>query len=178
MNTATVDKATWMRMGDGFYIALRVRDPAAGQEICKAMEDGKERELTIRKRRRSLDANAYAWTMMGQLAARLRIPTVEVYRQYIPELGDNAEVLLIKEDAVEPFREAWCAGHIGRMVEDMGPSKAHPGCHNVRFYYGSSDMDRDQMARLIDMIVADCKDQGIETLTDRERSLLVERWGT
>jgi len=58
----------------------------------------------------------------------------------------------------------------------LGPSRAHPGCHNVRCLYGSSDFDKEQMARLIDLIVQDCKDIGIETMSERERSLLIERW--
>ena len=176
MITATVDGASWMRTGDGYYISLRIRDPAVGQAICDLLKDGKPRELTIRQKKRSLDANAYAWTMMGQLAAKHHIPTEQVYRHYIRDVGNNTEYMLIKEAAVEPFRSAWSAGHIGRLSDDLGPSKNHPGCHTVRIYYGSSDYDREQMARLIDMIVDDCKAAGIETLTDRERSLLIERW--
>lgn len=176
MNTATVDKATWMRLQDGFYVCFRVRDAAAGEEMCRSLQEGKPKELTLRARKRTLDANAYAWTLMGQLAAKLRISTEEVYRQYIHHLADVCEFVLLKEEAIPAFDEAWCRGHLGRMTEDMGPSRAHPGCHNVRCIYGSSDYDRQQMARFIDLVVQDCKDMGIETLSERERSLLIERW--
>lgn len=176
MHTLTVDKATWMRQSDGFYVSFRVREPSVGEEVCRLLADGKPREITVRQRKRSLDANAYAWTLIGQLAAKLRTTPLEVYRHYIPDVAENSDYVLIREDAIGDFEEAWSRGHLGRMIEDMGPSKAYKGCHTIRCYYGSSDYDAEQMGRLIDLIVADCKVQGIDTLTERERSLLVEKW--
>lgn len=178
MNTVTVDKATWMRQSDGFYVAFRIREPKAGEEMCRLLADGKPRELTVRGCKRSLDANAYAWMLMGKLAAKLRLTPEEIYRSYIPDVAENCEFVPVREDRLEQWDEIWCRGHLGRMTEDMGPSRALKGYHNVRCFYGSSDYDRVQMSRLIELIVADCKEQGIETLSERERSLLVEKWGT
>jgi hypothetical protein len=177
MNTVTVDKATWMRQSDGFYVAFRVQEPKVGEEMCRLLADGKPRELTVRAKKRSLDANAYAWMLMGKLAAKLRLTPEEVYRSYIPDVGDNYTIMMVLEEAVDDFREQWCRGHLGREVTDLGPSGRFRKCHNILCYYGSSDYDREQMSRLIDLIVADCKEQGIETLSERERSLLVEKWG-
>lgn len=42
--------------------------------------------------------------------------------------------------------------------------------------YGSSKYDTRQMSRLIDLIVTECKEQGINTLTPREIALLKEGW--
>lgn len=176
MITLTVDKASWMRQSDGFYVAFRVQEAQAAAELCKILEDGKPRELTVRQKKRSLDANAYAWTMIGKLAAKLHSSPEEIYRHYIPDVGDNCDHVLIREDAVDTFREAWCRGHLGRVVMDMGASKTHRGCRNLICYYGSSDYDTEQMSRLIDLIVEDCKAQGIDVLSERERSLLVENW--
>ena len=44
------------------------------------------------------------------------------------------------------------------------PSKID-GCTNVILYYGSSTYDTAQMHRLIELIVQECKEQDIETLT-------------
>ena len=177
MTALTVDKATWMRQSDGFYVAFRVREPRAATELCEKLKDGKVRELTVRSPKRSLDANAYAWMLMGKLAAKMRLTPEEIYRTYIPDVAENCDFVPVREDRLEAWDEVWCRGHLGRMTEDMGPSKALPGYHNVRCFYGSSDYDKAQMSRLIELIVTDCKEQGIETLSERERSLLVEKWG-
>ena len=44
-------------------------------------------------------------------------------------------------------------------------------------YIGSSDYDTAQMSRLIDLIVQDCKAQGIETLTPDKLDAMKVKWG-
>jgi len=156
---------------------LCVRTLRAG-EICEKLEDCKSYDVSIqeRRKRRSQDANAYAWVLIGKLAAKLSISPNEVYRQYIPDVGDNYYILPIKSELVAAWDRQWCEGHDGRMIVDMGPSRALKGYNNVRTYFGSSDYDARQMSRLIDMIVQDCKEQGIETLTPCELDAMKERW--
>ena len=43
-------------------------------------------------------------------------------------------------------------------------------------FYGSSTYNSKQMARLIDLCVQDCKEQDIDTMTEQERSLLIDQW--
>ena len=50
------------------------------------------------------------------------------------------------------------------------------GCRNLAAYHGSSVYDTKQMSRLIDNLVQDCKEIGIETLPPEKLSLLVEDW--
>ena len=177
MRAVTVDKATWMTKEDGFWVAFRIKSPKQGEELCRMMADGKERELTLRSKRRTLDANAYAWVLLDKLAEKLKIPPEEVYRQYIPSVAGVSEITLVRGDILDNVCEAWCRGHLGRKAVDMGPSRAVEGYHNVRFYLGSSDYDREQMGRLIDLIVQDCHEQGIETVTPAQREAMLERWG-
>lgn len=42
---------------------------------------------------------------------------------------------------------------------------------------GSSDYDTAQMSRLIEIIIQECKAQGVETLPPRELDAIVSRWG-
>lgn len=125
--------------------------------------------------RRSLDANAYAWVLMGKLASVLRKPKLEIYREYIREIGDNHEVVCIKNEAVDKFCRGWSHNGIG-WVTDTFPSKIE-GCTNVSLYYGSSTYDTAQMSRLIDLIIFDCKDNGIPTETPDEIARLKSMWG-
>ena len=43
-------------------------------------------------------------------------------------------------------------------------------------YYGSSEYDTAQMSRLIELIIAECREQGIETKTPAELAALMEEW--
>lgn len=97
-------------------------------------------ELREYRQKRSLDANAYAWTLIGKLAAETRIPKEEVYREAIRNIGGNCEVIPIRSKAVKKFMEAWSKNGIGWQCEDMGDSK-FPGYRNLYVYYGSSVYD-------------------------------------
>jgi hypothetical protein len=48
---------------------------------------------------------------------------------------------------------------------------------NVILYYGSSIYDSNQMSRLIDNLVSDCKDLGIETLPPEKLAAMTQEWG-
>ena len=81
----------------------------------------------------------------------------------------------IKNKAVAHYKRIWETHGIGWICEEMGHSKLD-GYTNVISYYGSSEYDTRQMSRLIDLIVMECKEQGIETMTPRELALLKEGW--
>ena len=58
---------------------------------------------------------------------------------------------------------------------EIGTSKLE-GYTNVRNFYGSSAYDKAQMSRLIDLIVQEAKQLGVETLSESEKALLLEGW--
>ena len=132
-------------------------------------------ELREYRKKRSLDANAYAWTLIGKLAAETRIPKEEVYREAIRNIGGNCEVIPIRSVAVKKFTESWSKNGIGWQCEDMGASK-FPGYRNLIVYYGSSVYDTRQMSILIDRLIQDCKAVGIETIPEDKLRMLLEQW--
>lgn len=132
-------------------------------------------EVKEHRKKRSLDANAYCWVLINKLAAVMRIPPTEVYRQAIQDISGNSEIIPIKEDAVEQFKVAWSHNGIGWLCRDMGKSKL-PGFRNLMVYYGSSVYNSTQMNALIENLVQDCKALDIDVMTERERSLLMEEW--
>lgn len=132
-------------------------------------------EVKEHKKKRSQDANAYAWVLINKLAEVLRITPIEIYRQAVQNVGGNYEVIPVKEEAAKHFRQIWESKGLGWPCVDMGPSKID-GYRNLRAYYGSSTYDTRQMSMLIDNLVQDCKALDIETLTPDKLSLLVEGW--
>lgn len=134
-------------------------------------------DLVIKEHRnkRSLDANAYAWLLIGKIASAMRQKPEEIYRQYIRDVGDNYTPVCIREKDVERFIKSWEQNGLGWPVDDLGPSQV-PGCRNLAAYHGSSTYDTAQMSRLIDNIVQDCKAMGIETLTLDKLALLKDEW--
>ena len=132
-------------------------------------------EVKEHRKKRSLDANAMAWSLINQIADVLRIPPVEVYRQTIQDISGNNEILPIREDAVEQFKNAWSHQGIGWICKDMGKSKIK-GYRNLMVYYGSSVYDTKQMSDLIDHLIQDCKALDIEVKSEEEIASILGAW--
>ena len=144
---------------------------------CRAIWD-KYRDLQVdveikkHREKRSLDANGYAWVLIGQIAAKMSLDKVDVYREAIRSIGGNSTIVCVQNVAVEALRNGWNKNGIGWITDTM-PSKIK-GCTNVILYYGSSTYDTKQMSLLIDHVVQDAKSLGIETLTPAELQAMME----
>ena len=132
-------------------------------------------EVKEHRKKRSLDANAYCWVLINKIAEALRITPNEIYRQAIQNIGGNYEVIPIKTEAADHFKQIWEAKGLGWPCVDMGKSKLD-GYRNLRAYYGSSTYSVTQMSQLIDNLVQDCKALDIETMTPDKLALLMEGW--
>ena len=132
--------------------------------------------IKVFRKKRSLDANAKLWALLSDLSVVLRIPPEEIYQGYIPDVGGNYRIIPVKPEDIPEWEKDWCRGHIGRMVDDMGPciSKDLAGYHNLKLYRGSSEYDSATFSRLLELVMQDCRQLGIETLSEREKSLLLE----
>lgn len=163
----------WTVDQDGQWLCLRI---GGASRLCEQLEEGKVYKVVVtpQRKKRSLDANAYAWVLIDKLAEKLGRTKTEIYRQYVQEIGGVSETVCVLEKAAEKLIDGWAKNGIGWQSETI-PSKID-GCVNVILYFGSSTYDTAQMSRLIDLIVQDCKQQGIETMTPQELDALKERW--
>ncbi len=130
-------------------------------------------ELKKYRKKRSLDSNAYAWVLLGELQNVLNIPKEEIYRDLIRNIG-SYEVIPVKNEAVERFRQAWSKNGLGWITETM-KSKLE-GYTNVVAYYGSSAYDTKEMTRLTELLVEECKQFGIEIKPQAEIDSLLKEW--
>lgn len=132
-------------------------------------------EISPQKKKRSKDANAYAWTLIHQIAAKLRMPPIDVYRNAILNTpGVTDSVICIAENAADAFTRSWEAGHLGRQVQRFPSNRA--GFVNLIVIYGSSDYDTKQMSAFIDGLVQDAHALGIETEDPGKIQSLLDSW--
>lgn len=138
----------------------------------------KEHDVSIEvkrwRKKRSLDANAYAWVLIDKIAQATGVPKTEVYRQAIREIGGVSDIVAVPDNAVDKFREGWSKQGIGWQTEILD---SKPGYKRIVVYYGSSTYDTQQMAALIDSLVQEAQALGIETLPPHEIARLNSLWG-
>lgn len=126
------------------------------------------------RQRRSLDANAYFWVLCDKLAEKLNRSKVDIYREYVKDIGGNNEIVCVKNIALDRLCQGWKRNGIGWLTETF-PSKID-GCTNVILYMGSSEYDSAQMSRLLDLITEDCREQGISVETPDKIAEMKARW--
>ena len=168
------DTFRWSMDSTGDWLCIQTKD---ARRTLDSLKPGKVYDVEIKEHRekRSLDANSYFWVLVDRLAEKLRIPKTEIYRRYIREIGGNNETVCVTSEAADKLRSGWEHNGLGWQTDTM-PSKL-PGCVRVVLYYGSSTYDTAQMSRLIDLIVQDCQEQGIETLPPGKLAGMMEEWG-
>ena len=170
---ATLESLTMSLEGD-YLITLKTRDRAIVEAYNGLRENPVSVEVKRWRERRSLDANAYCWTLIDKLAAARGLTKAEIYREAIRGIGGVSETVCVTDKAVDRLVEGWSHNGLGWFAETF-PSKI-PGCTNVILHYGSSTYDTKQMSALIDHIVQDCKAVGIETKTPHELESMLNDW--
>lgn len=143
-------------------------------DALNAMQGDKPFIISIeqQKRRRSLNANAYMWTLCHKIAEKVGTTKETVYRKNIREVGSFETVELLSE-GVPRFIRSWQANGLGWIAE---PLSERNGYTTVIAYFGSSSYSTAEMSRLIDAVVAEAKTLGVETMTPEELDRLTLTW--
>lgn len=132
-----------------------------------------EYEIRKARKKRSLDANAYAWKLINEISLVTRVPPNDVYRKALEDVPTMRYRLLVPDEDVKAAIADWTRDHIGRRAER---ESAYTGFTNVVFHSGSSDFDTRQMSMLIDNLIQDCRALDIETRPQDEISAMLEAW--
>ena len=168
-------RARWQQDSDGTWLCFQVTKQDA-LKTCGDMDPGKTYDVTVKlhREKRSLDANGYCWALLDKLAEALDTTKEELYISFIRHIGPYKDFTLT-EDEARTFRVAWERIGTGWPTERVDYDQDGDRVV-IRAYYGSSVYNTKQMSRLIDSIVVECKEQGIDTLTPDRLRALMEDW--
>ncbi len=142
-------------------------------ELKEILVKGKELSIEVRQYRhkRSLDANAYLWTILTSMAAALHTTKDELYLIMLERYGIFTHVV-VKPNVAERVKAEW------RTVRELGEVKINGQTGiQLQCFFGSSTYDTKEMSVLIDGVVSEAKDLGIETMTPAQLAGLKEEWG-
>lgn len=133
---------------------------------AKGRDDGLLFEVKVWKRKRSLTQNAYYWALLNRLGQALGYPSDELHGHMLREYG-ACDVFTVRADV--PLRDYFrYYDVVGSGVMD-GVRYSH-----VRAFKGSSEMDSTEFSKLLNGVIEECRQQGIETMTPEEAARL--RW--
>lgn len=143
-------------------------------EVKKLLDQEVSIEIKKWRGRRSLNANAYLWVLITKISEAIRPPLNKemVYKEMLKRYGQGGVISVLKSKADPVKRELKYWEGVGEGTVD-GKEFEH-----IRFWVGSSQYDRHEMALLIDGVVSECKDMDIETLPPAELERMIGEWAT
>ena len=172
---AVFEKAKVILDGEDAYLCLAVPLRDARKFVGEMKAKKYQAEIKEFRKSRSLDANAFCWSICTEIANAIGSTKEDVYRKSIREVGVYTP-LPIKDEAVEDFQRIWQGHGIGWFAEVVDDSKL-TGYKLVFAYQGSSVYSVAEMSRLIENLIQDAKAVGIEVMSESERHLLLDDWG-
>ena len=171
MLTLQTDAITYGADMSGEFLAIHT--PRA-KELLPSFDGVKRYTVEIKEYRekRSRNANNFMWALLAQCGEVLGRAKEDLYIDYVRKIGPFKEFTLSEQEAAT-FRVVW--EHMGtgwptEQVDFDGDGVV------IRAYYGSRTYSKKRMSRLIDMIVEDAKEIGVDCLTEKERALLIDKW--
>lgn len=123
-------------------------------------------KLTNHRTARTLTQNGFLWVLLGELAAKLNMSKESIYKSYIKDYGVYT-VIPVKQELADRFIDNWNTNGLGWFCETTN-SKIN-GYINIITYYGSSSYTKEEMARVLDAVIYDCKENGIAITLDYDK---------
>lgn len=179
---AVFEQAKVIVDGDTSYLCIAVPHRDA-KRFCTEMKPRKYAvEIKEHREKRSLDANAYYWALLGKLHKALKISSSYCHNLMLRRYGtlerfDEKPVYLVVPDTDEAAAKADEADtyHI-KPTSSVRTGKDGKSYRTYMLLRGSHDYNTEEMSALIDGIVEECKQVGIETLTPLELERMKEEW--
>ena len=130
--------------------------------IAWLFEQDKEKifEIKEKKKKRSLTANSYYWSLLNQLASVMRMDNQECHFLMLKRYGQYEVVSIRSDVSLHDYL---------KYYEEIGKGKVNgKEFTHYKIYKGSSQMDSKEFAILLDGVRSECEEVGIPTLTPSE----------
>ncbi len=136
--------------------------------------DSLDVEIRKQRKKRSLDANAYYWKLASEAAEALHVSKPYIHNYLLRKYGqieiiDGQGVYMVlpdTESAQKAIDEAQ-SYHL-KPTSQVKEGKGGVMYRTYMMLKGSSEYDTKEMSRLIDGLVSECKEMGIETMPPEE----------
>lgn len=177
----TVTQAWWAIDRDGAWVSFLAPSPAEARAMCETLQPDKPYTVEVKRHyeRRSKNANDLLWELCMQLSEKLShdkliVSKEEIYRRHI-KIAGKCDFVACIERAAEALMDGWSQKGIGWFAEMVDDCKID-GCVKICLYYGSSTYNTAEMSRLLDSVIQECEQCGVEVLSSAELSLIKEEW--
>lgn len=164
-------------------ISFNIVERGAAVKALPSLKDRKLR-ITVKpfRKKRSLDANAYYWVLVGKIAEKLNVSQPFIHNTMLRRYGqiallDEKPIYLSIKDT-EAVRKAVdeAEGYHLRPTSEVRQGKDGNPWRTYMMLKGSREFDTKEMSVLIDGVVSEAREMDIETLTPDELERMKASW--
>lgn len=153
-------------------VSFRVFDEKNARKELEQIKDENTIEIQAKKvhRKRSLSANALLWECLDKIAISLRADKWDVYLMMLRRYG-KFTYICVKPHVVDAVKLQW------RECEEIGEIEIN-GEKAVQLlcYFGSSTYNAKEFSRLLDGVISEMREMGLETPPDEGMRRAIEQW--
>lgn len=144
------------------------------EDVLTEIDNIKDLELSIEakkyRKHRSLDANGLLWSCLGEIAVVLGTDKWSVYLKMLKRYGKYTYILA-KPNAVEAMKQQWRESEVIGEIEVNGQKSVQ-----MLVYFGSSTYDTKEFSVLLDGVVSEMRELGLQPPPSKEMRLILEKW--
>lgn len=160
-------------------VTLESQGMDAGEAAELQKLDRLDVEIKKHRKKRSLDANAYYWALVGKIGKATGSSNNRIHNMLLDRYG---ELERMPDGSLAPFCIRDDVDYLEFPYPHLKPTQKtlSKGDRLYRWYYqikGSSGYDTKEMSRLIDGAVSECRELGIETLPPEELGRMMAAYG-
>lgn len=152
-------------------LTLEINELNDFKHIVDGLKDKNKLSIEVKpyRQRRSLNANSYAWALIGNIADAVGAGKDEIYLAMLKRYGQSELISVLSHVPI---------GNYIKYFEEAGESRLNgKDFTHYRVYKGSSEFDTREMSIFIDGVVSEAKDLGIQTETPNQIAEMKSRWG-
>lgn len=124
------------------------------------------------RKKRSLDANGLLWHCLGEIAKSMNPPEDkwDVYLDMLKSYGKYTYIC-VKPNVVDAMKKQWRECEVVGEIDINGKEAVQMLC-----YFGSSTYDTKEFSVLLDGVISEMEQMGLETPTSKDMERALEQW--
>ena len=152
-------------------ITFEINERGDFERMVDDLKDKEKLSIEVKpyREKRSLNANAYAWVLIGKISDATRAGKDEVYLKCLKRYGQSDLISILSTVPVE---------HYLKYYEEAGRSTLNgKEFTHYREYKGSSEFDTSEMGIFIDGVCSEARELNIIIETPEEIARMKALWG-
>lgn len=140
-------------------------------ELIEKLKDEKiSIEIKKFRKKRSLDANGLLWACIGDIAKAINADKWDVYLMMLKRYGVYTYGVF-RESKIEHIKKMWRETEVVGEVDVNGEKGVQ-----MLLYFGSSTYDTAEFSKLLDGVISEMEEMGLQIPANEETQALLEAW--